>query len=65
MPVTITLPDAGPRFMSMIVLDEDQHALTTVYAPGLHLYEGEGRHALHPDGDPHVGTGRGAFVYDR
>jgi hypothetical protein len=33
-PVTITLPDPGGRFMSMIVIDEDQYALTTAYAPG-------------------------------
>jgi len=26
-PVTITLPDAGKRFMSMIVIDEDQYTL--------------------------------------
>jgi hypothetical protein len=32
-PVIITLPDAGKRFMSMIVIDEDQYAVTTVYAP--------------------------------
>ena len=33
-PVTVTLPDAGTRFMSLIVIDEDQYTLTTVYAPG-------------------------------
>jgi hypothetical protein len=33
-PVTITLPDPGKRLMSMIVIDEDQYALRTVYAPG-------------------------------
>ena len=33
-PVTVTLPDAGGRFMSMIVIDEEQYALETVYAPG-------------------------------
>jgi hypothetical protein len=33
-PVTITLLDPGTRFMSMIVIDEDQYALKTVYAPG-------------------------------
>ena len=32
--VTITLPDPGKRFMSMIVIDEDHYALQTVYAPG-------------------------------
>jgi hypothetical protein len=33
-PVTITLPDTGKRFASMIVIDEDQYALGTFYAPG-------------------------------
>jgi hypothetical protein len=33
-PVTITLPDPGKRFASMIVIDEDQYALGTFYAPG-------------------------------
>jgi hypothetical protein len=37
-PVTITLPDPGGRFMSMIVIDEDQYALETVYAPGTFTY---------------------------
>lgn len=36
-PVTITLPDAGKRFMSMIVIDED-HYSSTVYAPGTFTY---------------------------
>jgi hypothetical protein len=31
-PVTITLPDAGPRFMSLQVIDEDQY--TTAYSIG-------------------------------
>src|SRR5215831_2266255 len=37
-PVTITLPDPGRRFMSMIVIDEDQYALKTEYAPGAFTY---------------------------
>lgn len=40
-PVTITLPDAGKRFMSMIAIDEDQYALATVYAPGTFTYSKE------------------------
>jgi hypothetical protein len=36
--VIVTLPDAGKRFMSMIVIDEDQYALHTVYAPGSFTY---------------------------
>jgi hypothetical protein len=33
-PVTVTLPDPGNRFASMIVIDEDQYALGTYYPPG-------------------------------
>jgi hypothetical protein len=33
-PVTITLPDAGQRFMSMQVIDEDQYTPMVVYRPG-------------------------------
>ncbi len=35
-PVTITLPDAGGRFMSMQVFDEDQYSRPTIYEPGSH-----------------------------
>lgn len=37
-PVTATLPDAGGRFMSMIVIDEEQYAFETVYGPGTFTY---------------------------
>jgi hypothetical protein len=40
-PVTITLPDAGKRFMSLIAIDEDQYALETVYGPGSFTYTKE------------------------
>ena len=33
-PVTITLPDAGKRFMTMIVIDEDHYVFTVVYGAG-------------------------------
>lgn len=33
-PVTITLPDAGDRFMSMQVFDEDQYTYGVFYDPG-------------------------------
>jgi hypothetical protein len=33
-PVTITMPDAGTRFMSMQVLDEDQYTHMVAYKPG-------------------------------
>jgi hypothetical protein len=32
-PVTITLPDAGQRFMTMIVFDEDHYVYKVVYGP--------------------------------
>jgi hypothetical protein len=37
-PVTITLPDPGKRFMSLMVLSEDHYAIDVVYAPGRHTY---------------------------
>jgi hypothetical protein len=40
-PVTVTLPDPAGRFMSMIVLDEEQYALETVYGPGTFTYTKE------------------------
>jgi len=33
-PVTITLPDAGKRFMSMQIIDEDQYTQMVVYGAG-------------------------------
>ena len=33
-PVTVTLPDAGRRFMSMIVIDEDQYTPAVYYGAG-------------------------------
>ncbi len=35
-PVTITLPDAGKRFLTMIVIDEDHYVFTVVYGAGSH-----------------------------
>ena len=37
-PVTITLPDAGKRFMSMQVFDEDEYVLEVAYGAGSHTY---------------------------
>ena len=46
-PVTITLPDAGKRFMSLMVINQDHYALETVYTAGDHTYTlREDRHAL-------------------
>jgi para-nitrobenzyl esterase len=37
-PVTISLPDAGTRFMSMQVISEDHYALEVAYAPARRTY---------------------------
>ena len=37
-PVTITLPDAGPRFMSLQAINEDHYTLGAVYGAGSHTY---------------------------
>src|SRR5262245_41277996 len=35
-PVTLTLPDAGDRFLSLMITNED-HYTTTTYDPGVHV----------------------------
>src|SRR5215475_6831098 len=40
-PVTITLPDASTRFMSMLVIDEDHYAQEVVYEAGDYTYTRE------------------------
>ncbi|MGB6940256.1 MAG: DUF1254 domain-containing protein [Xanthobacteraceae bacterium] len=40
-PVTITLPDAGKRFLTMIVIDEDHYVFTVVYEAGRHTLNRE------------------------
>jgi hypothetical protein len=35
-PVTITLPDSGKRFLTMIVIDEDHYAYMVAYGAGSH-----------------------------
>ena len=35
-PVTVTMPDAGKRFMSMLLIDEDQYAPAVFYGAGPH-----------------------------
>ena len=37
-PVTITLPDAGARFLSLIVVSEGQYTPAVVYGAGSHRY---------------------------
>lgn len=36
--VSITLPDAGKRFMSLQIITEDHYALPVVYAPGAYTF---------------------------
>jgi hypothetical protein len=36
--VTITLPGAGKRFMSLITIDEDHYVIEVVYGAGRHTY---------------------------
>lgn len=38
-PVTITLPDAGGRFMSMQVINEDHYVVGVYYGPGPHVID--------------------------
>jgi hypothetical protein len=40
-PVTVTLPDAGSRFTSMIVIDEDHYVVDVVYQPGSYSFTKE------------------------
>jgi hypothetical protein len=41
-PATVTLPDAGDRFMSMLVINQDHYAVGTHYDPGRYtITEGE------------------------
>ena len=35
-PLSITLPDAGDRFMSIQLINEDQYSLPAIYTPGPH-----------------------------
>jgi hypothetical protein len=41
-PVTVTLPDAGKRFMSMQAIDEDQYTSSVVYGSGSYTVDREG-----------------------
>ena len=40
-PVTITMPDAGKRFMSLMVINEDHYAPVVVYGAGTHIFTRE------------------------
>jgi hypothetical protein len=38
-PVTITLPDAGERFMTMMIVDQDHYAALVTYGKGTHTLD--------------------------
>ena len=40
-PLTVSLPDAGMRFMSMQVVSQDHYTIEVVYQPGRHTYSRE------------------------
>jgi hypothetical protein len=40
-PVTITLPDSGARFRSLMLIDEDQYAPTVLYDAGIYTFTRE------------------------
>ncbi|RWJ74631.1 MAG: DUF1254 domain-containing protein [Mesorhizobium sp.] len=40
-PATVTLPDAGRRFMSMIVISQDEYTPAVFYGPGSHTFTKE------------------------
>jgi hypothetical protein len=40
-PVTITMPDAGKRFMSLMVVNEDHYVPSVTYDPGPHVFTKE------------------------
>ena len=37
-PVTVTLPDAGKRFMSLQAIDQDHYTHQVIYKPGSHVF---------------------------
>lgn len=37
-PVTVTLPDSGSRFMSMIAIDQNQYTPAVYYGAGIHTF---------------------------
>jgi hypothetical protein len=37
-PVTVTLPDAGDRFLSLQVITEDHYVPEVIYTPGSHTF---------------------------
>ena len=52
--VTITLPDAGKRFMTLITIDEDHYVIEVVYGAGRHTYTRERAGTRYLRGGPHA-----------
>jgi hypothetical protein len=40
-PVTVTLPDAGKRYMAMQVVNQDHYTISVIYKPGPHTFNKE------------------------
>lgn len=40
-PVTVTLPDAGKRYLSLVAYNEDHEAAAAIYQPGSHTFSRE------------------------
>ena len=58
-PLTVTLPDAGKRFMSMQVISQDHYTTDgRLRARALHLHQEQGRNALCVRHHPHAGQFR-------
>jgi hypothetical protein len=54
-PVTITMPDAGKRFMSMQIVNEDQYTPMVVYGKGVYtLVKGQDRLTLRRGAHSHT-----------
>ena len=47
-PVTLTLPDAGTRFMSLQLIDEDMYSPPTIYKAGKHSFSKEAAGTRYP-----------------
>src|SRR3954469_473040 len=59
-PVTISLPDAGKRFMSLIVIEEDQYTPGGLLRRKPHFFKRPNRNALCDAGVAHAGRSFGS-----
>ena len=53
-PATVTLPDAGTRFMSLMVINQDHYISTVSYKGATTLTKGGGRNPLCRGRHPHI-----------